>query len=323
MDPMTMDQIRAMLAQYLQAQLFYAALDLDLFSHLDTKKSAQKLAEELGYDPTNLQWTLRSLASEGYLSFDGASYENTEELKDYLSIHGRTYIGDYLKQRLKMMDLSHLPRCVREGSVPKEVAYEAFDFAAVAQASKNDIRYFRAPQLISQIKTLFDEEDSLHFLDLGGGIGALSVEILKAFPHARGTLFEEPSVAASAKKFLEDEYPSLALEIREGNFLVDHIGEGYDLIIASGIFHFAKASLTSFLKKIHGALQEDGKLLSVTMTASDDYLEPRGMVTRWLAGHVRGIDALLTTSQLQTSLDEAGFVEIQPSSTATKVFGKA
>ncbi|MGL5512274.1 MAG: hypothetical protein ACRDBM_03420 [Sporomusa sp.] len=62
------------------------------------------------------------------------------------------------------------------------------------------------------------------------------------------------------------------LSSMRGDFTVDPIDTGYDLIIASGILNFAKANLSRLLEKLALALTPSGYLYLVTNEVSDDYL---------------------------------------------------
>ncbi|MDO5717719.1 MAG: methyltransferase [Tissierellia bacterium] len=296
-----------LLGEYLRAQLFYSALELDLFSYLDEEISEINLSKKTGYNARNLKWILMALSSEGFIEKIGDNYINNESGRRFLSLKSGDYIGESLIRRKEMMDLSGLTEAVKYGKIDRKE--EIYDFSRIAASSDNEFKLFREQNFINTIEKIYDKESSIEFLDLGGGLGSLSASILRNFPNAKGVVFEEKSVAELAKDFIESENLSSEIKVISGDFLSDEIGGDYDLIIASGIFHFAKAVLSDFLLKIKSSLRDEGYLLSATKTVSSDYQNPKGLVTRWLSGYINGLDALLTTEELDDALKLSGFVK--------------
>ncbi|MDO5725055.1 MAG: class I SAM-dependent methyltransferase, partial [Tissierellia bacterium] len=234
--------------------------------------------------------------------------ENKSKL---LSKNNKFYIGDSFLNSFNMMSLEEAVDLVKNGSDEykandKKVAL--YDFKAMAKASANEIKLFRAKALIDKIKKIYDEDVQFKFLDLGGGSGMMSIELAKAFPNSKGVVFDDPDVLEIAKEFILDENMEDRIEIIGGDFLTDDIGSGYDLIIACGVFHFAKSSLDNFFEKIYNALKADGFLCSKTFTVSDDYLKPERFFTRWLSSHLRGTSSLLTSEFLEKSISKK-FIE--------------
>lgn len=70
-------------------------------------------------------------------------------------------------------------------------------------------------------------------LDLGGGPGTYSIELVKKGVHV--TLFDRPETIEIAKRIIKSKIKNQNSKISffGGDFLIDEIGKGYDLIFIS------------------------------------------------------------------------------------------
>ena len=111
-------------------------------------------------------------------------------------------------------------------------------------------------------------------LDLGGGPGTYSIEMAKRGVHV--TLFDTPDTVKIARKVVRRSGVSKgAIDFREGNFLHDDIGKGYDLIFISQIFHsYSEADNVRLLKKCLGSLKRNGRAVIQEFLISEDRTRP-------------------------------------------------
>jgi len=140
----------------------------------------------------------------------------------------------------------------------------------------------------------------------------MAIEFVGRYPAASGVIFEQPSVADVPEQFVREHQLSEKISIMRGDFTVDSIGTGYDLIIASGILDFANTKRTSLVEKLACALAPSGYLYLVTHEVSDDYLSPKELIIGWLSSHLAGLDNLLTKKEIDLALANAGFKKIAP-----------
>ena len=79
----------------------------------------------------------------------------------------------------------------------------------------------------------FERETSLRVLDLGCAPGLLAVDLLAAFPRVTLTVFDLTAemIEACRDSLRENE----RVTYRVGDFRIDDLGNGHDLILASGI----------------------------------------------------------------------------------------
>ncbi len=69
-------------------------------------------------------------------------------------------------------------------------------------------------------------------LDLGGGHGLYSIAFTKINPHLTATVFDLPEVIEKAREYVQ-KYGAERVEFMAGDFFVDDIGAGYDVIFSS------------------------------------------------------------------------------------------
>lgn len=281
----------AKLDALLDAHIFFTALELDIFTALDNSNTAEEVAAALSVDTgtygglnfdsaQSIKILLDVLSVQGLITVNGNYYHNTDETQQFLSRSGASYIGDVLLYRKRLSDICAGTEIVSETASAQPV----FDFAEMARITAREITVLRKEPLLMLIKKLNLTPQKV--LDLGGGSGALLIAVAESYKKCEGVLFEQKDVASIARRFIADSPAKNRIAIMEGNFLLDGIGDDYDLIIASGIFPFVPEMLEPFVKKISDAIQKDGLLL-VYDTAFAAEKDKARYATRWLKGNLR------------------------------------
>lgn len=100
-------------------------------------------------------------------------------------------------------------------------------------------------------------------MDVGGGHGILLTNILKANPHIRGMLFEQPHVLEGARSRMETEGLLPRCELVAGDFF-NSIPSGSDVYIMKSILHdWEDEPSIAILKSCRQAMGDSGRLLLV------------------------------------------------------------
>ena len=88
------------------------------------------------------------------------------------------------------------------------------------------------------------------------------------------------------------------------DFNVDAIGDGYDLIIASGIFNFVNMDITEFICKLSDALVLNGHLLIIgSFFENEEYHKEH--ILNWLKGYINGMKPAPKKSEIEQSMRKA------------------
>jgi aromatic ring-cleaving dioxygenase len=130
---------------------------------------------------------------------------------------------------------------------------------------------------------------------------------LSALP---GVIFEHPSVADLPRKLLAERGLEERITVLSGDFNVDDIGDGYDLIIALG-YRFCQGLFRQHDQQAESGPHPEGYLYLVSHDVSEDYQSPKESILGWLSSHLDGLDILLTKKTIESALAKHHFRPVQ------------
>ena len=289
--------------QYREAELLFEALKLDIFSYLDEPTTLEEFLKSTNYDKENTKYFLSALLSCGYIEKNNLTYCNTKCSKLYLSKNSSKYIGKAILFREKLGSISNIGDKVKDNSLGQN---DKLDFSELAEIVHDEMYVTgRVDDFNREIKQLFsDKYRNYKVLDLGGGSGVLSIEFIRNFPNSTAYVFETSEVACISKKIIEKNDMQDKIFVLEGDFNVDAIGDGYDLIIASGIFNFVNMDITEFICKLSDALVLNGYLLIIgSFFENEEYNKEH--ILNWLKGYINGMKPAPKKSEIEQSMQKA------------------
>lgn len=289
--------------QYREAELLFEALKLDIFSYLDEPTTLEEFLKSTNYDKENTKYFLSALLSCGYIKKNNLTYCNTKCSKLYLSKNSSKYIGKAILFREKLGSISNIGDKVKDNSLGQN---DKLDFSELAEIVHDEMYVTgRVDDFNREIKQLFsDKYRNYKVLDLGGGSGVLSIEFIRNFPNSTAYVFETSEVACISKKIIEKNDMQDKIFVLEGDFNVDAIGDGYDLIIASGIFNFVNMDITEFICKLSDALVLNGYLLIIgSFFENEEYHKEH--ILNWLKGYINGMKPAPKKSEIEQSMQKA------------------
>ena len=289
--------------QYREAELLFEALKLDIFSYLDEPTILEEFLKSTNYDKENTKYFLSALLSCGYIEKNNLTYCNTKCSKLYLSKNSSKYIGKAILFREKLGSISNIGDKVKDNSLGQN---DKLDFSELAEIVHDEMYVTgRVDDFNREIKQLFsDKYRNYKVLDLGGGSGVLSIEFIRNFPNSTAYVFETSEVACISKKIIEKNDMQDKIFVLEGDFNVDAIGDGYDLIIASGIFNFVNMDITEFICKLSDALVLNGHLLIIgSFFENEEYHKEH--ILNWLKGYINGMKPAPKKSEIEQSMQKA------------------
>lgn len=288
---------------YQEAQLFFAAIRLNVFSYLDTPQTADAVAAVLSCDKRQIELLLLSLTSCGWVNRQGSFYINTPETTDFLSRNSDVFLGEALLFREHMTSLAQLEQKMKSANTLPKPAY---NFSEMARVSVPEMYTGRLQAFLNQMAKLYpDSEHPLHILDLGGGTGILAIEFVKHFPNSKATIFESPDVAEVTKDIVHQHHEEQRVAVISGDFNTDPLGGSYDVIIASGILNFVQGDLSDFICKLSASLKDGGYLLIVGQYAKHEHNAPPNMLG-WLSGLLDGIPLPPSSQAIAKAVQNAG-----------------
>ncbi len=302
---------------YREVEILMAAIRLKVFSSLSNFKTHKELANELGYNETNLGVFLNSLAAIGLLEYKDGFYRNTESTDKLLNSNNVNYIGESLLFKMEMVSFDDLEERVKNGPLPnfseKKDGSKLYDFYRLAEVSRKEMYLGRVQNILELTASLFSKDDSFRVLDLGGGSGTLAFEIAKAYPNSEVVVFEHPKVSGLPKSLIKEEGLEGRASVIEGDFNKDSIGNQYDLVIAAGVLDFAQNYIDKVSTKLYNSINNGGYLFVITHGVSEDYLSPKESIVAWLSGRLNDAEILKDEKSIVNSLVTKGFNKLKRS----------
>ena len=257
--------LRKLYLGFVSSRVILTANNLKIFDNLEKASSAMEIAEKLNIDPRATEIVLDALTGIGLVSKSRTGrYRNTPESNRYLVKGTRLYQGDIIKHASTMWEnFSALDEVVRTG----RPARRGFDHESFIMGMHN-LTVLRTESLakalgLKGIKTM---------LDLGGGPGTNAIAMAKK--GVKSTVFDLPETINIAKKVARREGVK-GIRFIAGDFHVDSIGSGYDLILLSQIFHaFSEEENIALLRKCNTAMNLGGKVVVQEFPISDNRTSP-------------------------------------------------
>jgi len=139
--------------------------------------------------------------------------------------------------------------------------------------------------------------------DVGGGEGALLLDILVATPGLRGLLFDLPQVVAGASKVLTGDIAARC-QIAGGSFF-DSVPEGADAYLMKGVIHdWPDEDAIKILRNTRDAIRPEGTLLLLesVVDVGGTHVGPMELLMLVIGGRER------TEAEFRSLLEASGFV---------------
>jgi orsellinic acid C2-O-methyltransferase len=301
----------------------------DLLS--DGPRSAEELAAASGTDAPSLRRVIRLLASAGVFEEQASGAIALTALGQCLrtgvpgSAHAMVmlFAGERIQENWKELEY-----CVRTGNpayrqrgiedpfaepqrTPDEAA--AFD-AAMADMTRLTAIAVAAAYDFSRLRTV---------VDVGGGNGALLTGLLKANPHLRGIVFDQPDATARARTQIADSGLAARCEAIGGDFFKD-VPAGGDAYLLKHVIHdWDDARAITILGNCRRAMRTDGTLLiveGVYPPRIDQSLASRGAAANDVNMLVNTGGRQRSEAEFRSLYDGAGFTLRRLVPTTARVF---
>ena len=298
------------------SRVMLTAVELGVFDKLKKPKTIKEAARSLKTSLRGTEVLLKVLVALKVLRKSGGKYSNSQVANKYLVKGAPEYHGDIILHYSSMWNSwSNLTEVVKTGK-PSPRSRDPKSFESFIMGMHN-LSIKRAPELIKAIGM----GGVTHALDLGGGPGTNAMEMAKQI-HKMGkvTLFDYPETLKIAQKVARRDGASSAgrstkrmISYKGGDFTEDPIGNSYDLILVSQIYHaYSEEASLEITKKCHDALVPGGRIAVQEFVVSKDRTSPPGgalFSVNMLVGTTGG--NTYHTSHIASWLREAGFVRVK------------
>jgi ubiquinone/menaquinone biosynthesis C-methylase UbiE len=306
---------------YQRTAAIKAAIELDVFTAVgEGKSTAADIAVRCAVAERGARILCDYLTMIGFLTKRDSRYSLTGDSASFLDRRSPAYLGsavEFLSSSELMEGFRSLTDAVRKGGTAHPGA------GTVEPENPMWVTFARAMHPMMRMPAdalaqLADPEATrpLKILDIAAGHGAFGVAFAKRNPQAEVYAVDWGSVLAvagenAAAAGVSDRHH----KIPGSAFDVDY-GSGFDIVLLTNfLHHFDPPTNVALLKKVHAALKEGGRVVTLEFVPNDDRVSPPGVAgfsLSMLVGTQAG-DAY-TYKELDEILSSAGFVrnEIHP-----------
>ncbi len=216
----------AMINAFWPVQALNAAVVLDLPGHLAAgPATADELAQRASADASAVFRLLRALAALNVVGDLGGGRFSLSAAGQLLlpdvpgSVRGMVlHVGNLLWPAF-----GQLARCVKTGEPPPGIKHGPAGFADL-ETSPNEAAVFNqsmvdgSRRVAARALAAYDFSRFKRVMDVGGGYGAVLVELLRANPRQRGVILDLSHCAEGARRYLQEQGVAERAEFRTGSF---------------------------------------------------------------------------------------------------------
>jgi ubiquinone/menaquinone biosynthesis C-methylase UbiE len=298
---------------YQQTEGLKAAIELETFTAIgEGNTTASEIAKRCGTSERGMRILCDFLCIIGFLSKDGKTYSLTPDSAMFLDKHSPAYLGGVTEFMLSPMLIDpfrNFTEAVRKGGTTMP------EGGTVSHDNPIWVKFARAmaPMMALPAQLMMKLVDpaadrKLKILDIAAGHGLYGLAFAKNNPQASVVALDWPNVLAVAKENaaaagVVDRYSTI-----EGSaFDVDY-GENYDLVLLTNfLHHFDPPTNEKLLRKVHAALAEGGRVVTLEFIPNDDRISPpEASFSVQMLGGTEGGDAY-TFAELERMFGNAGF----------------
>ena len=305
----------------IRSKLLLAGIELKVFNHLSEPKTAETIATAIGTHHENTRLFLDGLAACDLITKKDGTYRNTTTAQEFLVEGSQTFMGPMLTITAQtFFAIDDLPKLVRDGPPPPTPEADMASGAiwtqyadAMANAERAGIAR-QAPEIISGLPEF---PTLTKMLDLGGGPGLIGIAILAAHPNMSGTIFDKPVMVEVAETTIKEYGMEDRMSVMGGDFILDPIGEDYDLIWASSSLSLARDGMDSLIAKIHASLSPGGVFVVLHEGLTHERTKPDAMVLSMMPLALTGQDMRFDQGAIADSMLRVGFRSVRSRTLAT------
>ena len=295
-----------------EARVLLTAFELDLFSHLgDGWKSSEEAALMAQTNPRATDRLLNALCASGFLAKKKGKFSNTPLTSRFLVKGKPDYLGGLMHQVSLWNTWSTLTNAVRRGSsvvVREPAAGSGVNWLEAFIAAMHMRAAHQAPAIVK----LIDLKGVKRVLDVGGGSGVFSMAFVRLRKGISAVVFDLPNVINLTKGYIDAENLGNLISVVGGDYTVDPLINGFDLVFMSAIIHSNSTEINKQLfRKAFEALNPNGRLIVLDYIMNDDRTSPAAgayFSLNMLVGTREG--DTFTESEVRAWMEEAGFKKI-------------
>jgi ubiquinone/menaquinone biosynthesis C-methylase UbiE len=269
-------------------QAMYSAHELGVFNYLRKKPGSTRvaMAKALKCSEHGLRVLLFACTAVGLIKRHSKTgrYENSWIALHFLASDSPHSLQPLLEANRHLMyrGLEHLPTSVQQGN---NVGLQVFPgkgvtlYERIRGDSKNQRVFYNWMKMLWTsnkfefvLKTHLQKKmrGKRTLLDVGGGEAESAIQLCRAYPDLKVTVFDFPETCTLARKNIKNAGLGHRIQTVAGNFLKDPFPEGFDAVIFSHIMSiYSEKTNRALIKKSHRALNPGGTLVIYNSAANE------------------------------------------------------
>ena len=299
---------------YQRTAAIKAAIDLDLFTALgESGETTEALAEKCSASERGMRILCDSLVVLGFLIKEGGRYRLTPDSAMFLNRRSPAYMGGALEFLLSptLTDgFKDVAASVRRGGTA--LAEEG----TIAPEHPVWVHFARAMApmmaLPAQLMARLVDDGTnrkLKVLDIAAGHGMFGIAVARQNSNIEVVALDWPNVLEVAQENaraagVADRYSTLP-----GSAFEVAYGSNYDMVLLTNfLHHFDSDTCVELLKKVHAALADEGRVVTVEFVPDENRVSPpaAAMFSLTMLATTPSGDAY-TFAELERMLQRAGF----------------
>jgi ubiquinone/menaquinone biosynthesis C-methylase UbiE len=299
---------------YQQTSAIKAALELDLFTAIaEGSESAIEIAEKRGASARGIRILCDYLTVLGFLTKQDDRYRLTLDSAMFLDRRSPAFVGGAVEFLLSPMltgGFQDLTAAVRKGgTVMSEEGTVSVENPIWVQFARAMAGLQTMPaQLLARLVN-GDSTRKIRVLDIAAGHGLFGIALAQQNPNAEVTALDWPNVLEVAKENAERAGVMNRYHLLPGSAFDVDFGNDYDIVLITNfLHHFDAQTCEKFLKKVHEALAEGGRAVTLDFVPNEDRVSPpeAAKFSLIMLGTTPQGDAY-TFSELERMFANAGF----------------
>jgi len=265
---------------YQRTEGLKAAIELEIFSAIgEGNTTAAEIAKRCGASERGTRILCDFLCIMAFLNKEGNRYSLTPDSAMFLDKRSPAYLGsavEFISSPTLMEGFKNFAEVVRHGGTIMN------DGGTIAPENPIWVKFARgmAPMMALPAQLTAKLVDptadrKLKILDIAAGHGLYGIAFAKNNPQATVVALDWASVLEVAKENAQtagvaDRYSTIA----GSAFDVDY-GSGYDLVLLTNfLHHFDPPTNEALLRKVHAALADDGRAITLEFVPNEDRISP-------------------------------------------------
>lgn len=309
------EDIRNIAYSFQQSRILLTAVELKIFTIVDKHMlTSKEVAQKLNTDEKATDRLMNALCAVGLLKKIHGKFYNSESASQFLVEGKPEFMGGLFHTNELWKSWNTLTEAVKKGKAVykrnTENSYWTNSFIAAM--------HYRALKEAKIVSYMIELKNVKKLLDVGGGSGTFAMKFVESNPDMKAVIFDLPEVIPLTKKYVEDFLYKNNVSFIEGDYLVDNIGDDYDMIFLSAVVHSNSYDENKLLiKKCFDALNKNGQIIIKDWIMDEDRTKPAG-------GAIFAINMLVNTksgdtyteSEMREWLNNAGISKIERKDTS-------